>query len=260
MTHQEHFEHAPQPNSPRDIQLGLLRENLAARNYPNYPEHGSRLTINPSDFTHTDGRLVLPDGPWVVDDYPGQRSPERTPSLTMQNELATRGIELDAVGRPLHPWLKDMLKDPSIGVVLGKGAYWNWGPNHTADSIVVCEDSVLLIRRGDTGLWALPGGHVDPGEDFAVAGIREVAEETGLQLPAGIVGETVYQGPVADLRVTAHAWPETTAIKYVLPGPRPWVEGMDDAVDALWVPLKHLGLEQNLFGSHRFLLQKALEL
>jgi ADP-ribose pyrophosphatase YjhB (NUDIX family) len=39
---------------------------------------------------------------------------------------------------------------------------------------------LLLIRRADTGRWALPGGWVDPGETAEQALAREVVEETGL--------------------------------------------------------------------------------
>jgi 8-oxo-dGTP diphosphatase len=44
-------------------------------------------------------------------------------------------------------------------------------------------DAVLLVK-GDYGLhlWALPGGRVEPGESFAAAAVREVEEETGLQV------------------------------------------------------------------------------
>src|SRR6266536_6304140 len=42
------------------------------------------------------------------------------------------------------------------------------------------QPSVLLIRRTDTGRWALPGGWVDPGETAGQALAREVLEETGL--------------------------------------------------------------------------------
>jgi 8-oxo-dGTP diphosphatase len=52
----------------------------------------------------------------------------------------------------------------------------------------------LLIRRSHDskhwpGAWDLPGGKVDPGEDFDVAMRREVLEETGLHIQLdGIVG------------------------------------------------------------------------
>ena len=37
---------------------------------------------------------------------------------------------------------------------------------------------ILMIRRN--GLWDLPKGHQDPGEDISVTALREVREETGL--------------------------------------------------------------------------------
>lgn len=39
---------------------------------------------------------------------------------------------------------------------------------------------VLLIKRRDVNIWALPGGGVDPGERPEKAIIREILEETGL--------------------------------------------------------------------------------
>ncbi len=46
---------------------------------------------------------------------------------------------------------------------------------------------VLVIQRSaasshNAGMWDLPGGKVDPGEDFTTALEREVAEETGLTI------------------------------------------------------------------------------
>ncbi|MEV1143315.1 NUDIX domain-containing protein [Micromonospora sp. NPDC049799] len=53
---------------------------------------------------------------------------------------------------------------------------------------------VLLIRRSDNSLWALPGGAQDVGESTAQAAVREVDEETGLQVePTGISG--IYSDP-----------------------------------------------------------------
>lgn len=52
-----------------------------------------------------------------------------------------------------------------------------------ADALIVDEHGrVLLVQRADDGLWAMPGGWVDPGEDPADAAVRETAEETGLDV------------------------------------------------------------------------------
>lgn len=41
---------------------------------------------------------------------------------------------------------------------------------------------LLLTRRSDTGLWCLPGGVMEPGESVTEAIVREVHEETGLDV------------------------------------------------------------------------------
>ncbi len=41
---------------------------------------------------------------------------------------------------------------------------------------------VLLTRRKDNGLWCLPGGHMESGESVEECCVREVFEETGLQV------------------------------------------------------------------------------
>ena len=47
---------------------------------------------------------------------------------------------------------------------------------------------VLLVKRNPEqrfmgGAWVFPGGAVDGGEDHRIAGVREVAEEAGIDLP-----------------------------------------------------------------------------
>jgi mutator protein MutT len=60
-------------------------------------------------------------------------------------------------------------------------------PKVAAAAVVRWDDGrVMLLRRAQRdrahGLWILPGGHVDRGEVAEDAALREVAEETGLQV------------------------------------------------------------------------------
>ncbi len=54
---------------------------------------------------------------------------------------------------------------------------------HVVPSVVAvvadAEGRVLLVRRADSGRWALPGGGHEIGETIAETAVREVREETG---------------------------------------------------------------------------------
>ncbi len=59
----------------------------------------------------------------------------------------------------------------------------------TAVIVVDNQGRLLLEKRTDSGLWGLPGGRIEPGESLIEAAVREVREETGLQVEiSGLVG------------------------------------------------------------------------
>jgi len=129
----------------------------------------------------------------------------------------------------------------------------------TADVVLfsVREDRlyVLVIRRGwppFKGLWALPGGHVDVGEDVLAAAHRELAEETGLHAgrldPVG-----VYPAPGRDPRGRYVDFVYTATVPDL---PQP-VAG-DDAAEARWIPVDYLLAAPGLAFDHQQIIHDAL--
>lgn len=65
------------------------------------------------------------------------------------------------------------------------------------------EDKIVMIKRNTVpfkGYWALPGGRVDPGETVDQTVVREVKEETGLDVTVvSAIGEYVEKGVKDDI-------------------------------------------------------------
>ena len=55
-------------------------------------------------------------------------------------------------------------------------------PTYGVEIAVFDAGKVLLIKRRDFQVWALPGGGIDAGESVAQAAVRETREETGLEV------------------------------------------------------------------------------
>ena len=126
----------------------------------------------------------------------------------------------------------------------------------TADVVLLAtradgQRCVLLIRRGwdpYVGRWALPGGHVDAGEQTAVAARRELLEETGVDVGSlGLVG--VYAAPGRDPRGRY----VTFAYAATLAGPPPMPTAGDDATEARWWPVVELAPQQMAFDHDQIL-------
>ncbi|WP_017585848.1 NUDIX domain-containing protein [Nocardiopsis ganjiahuensis] len=71
-------------------------------------------------------------------------------------------------------------------------------------SAVVLDDDgrLLLHRRSDDGRWGVPGGILEPEEQPAQAVVREVREETGVEVEverlSSVVGQEPYTYPNGD--------------------------------------------------------------
>jgi 8-oxo-dGTP pyrophosphatase MutT (NUDIX family) len=83
-------------------------------------------------------------------------------------------------------------------------------PTHaglTADLFALRGDTFLTLKRGPgrgEGLWYLPGGLVEPGEDPLAAAVRETWEETGLEVQDARILR-VWTYPTPEGHDTVHA-------------------------------------------------------
>jgi len=131
----------------------------------------------------------------------------------------------------------------------------------TVDAVVVADNKVLLIERGHfpgRGLWALPGGFLDPDERLRDACLRELAEETAIDCDEAVLvdalrGVEVFDAPDRSARGRTI----THAFHFALAGPPPGVRGGDDAAAARWVAIAELRPEQ-MFEDHYAIVQAML--
>lgn len=135
-----------------------------------------------------------------------------------------------------------------------------------ADVILLRDRKVLLIRRKNApgqGLYAMPGGFVDKYERLESAAIRELFEETGIQMIGKRAGDQysrVFDAPNRSLRgrIISHCFlydishwaPEDCALN---PG--------DDAESAFWFSIDELtsDVRSQFFSDHFEIIDEMLQ-
>lgn len=226
-----------------------------------------------------------------LDDFPGWLLDD-VGSQGALHSSAVRDALFGAAGHPLEPALAALVSQvpPStIGFLRAwaqlpcytalaaewaslraEKALWAGAPYApvfvTVDALIRCAGRVLLIVRGRApgqGLYALPGGFLEPRETVYQSALRELQEETGLHLLPGDIahalrGVRVFDHPdrSARGRVITHAHHFDLGDR-----PLPEVQGSDDARSAQWVPIGDLAdMEDRFHDDHFHILDSFLGL
>jgi bifunctional NMN adenylyltransferase/nudix hydrolase len=236
--------------------------------------HGDRVTLVGFKKDQTSGYLDIFPG-WSLLEIEPVYDISSTELRAIYFELEDRAAALTAIGNYVEPGVKAYLEAWSH-----LPAYRRCAIEHkaiveykkkypapfalTADSVLTANGSVLLIRRGGTignGLWALPGGYLEPNERFYEAAVRELAEETGFKalpsrMKAALRGEAVFDHPLRSARGRV----VTCAFHFDLGEAHlPEVRGADDAKEARWISVAELsGMEDQLFEDHGTILDHFL--
>lgn len=136
----------------------------------------------------------------------------------------------------------------------------------TADALVIQSGHILLVERRSMpgkGLWALPGGFLDPKETLLDACIRELREETRLKVPEPVLrGSRHSQHTFDDPYRSARGRTITQVFYFQLKNDAnglPKVKGGDDAAKAFWLPLAELD-SKKMFEDHYAIICKMVGL
>jgi len=131
------------------------------------------------------------------------------------------------------------------------------GPFITVDAVALQSGHLLMIQRKHhpgKGLWALPGGFLDPGETLREAALRELKEETEIKLQDIILDKAITKTQVYDHPDRSSRGRNVThCFKFDLDSskPLPRVRGATDAREARWIPLNEVySMGETVFEDH----------
>ena len=118
---------------------------------------------------------------------------------------------------------------------MAEGRSYPTRPHLAVSAAIIRDGKVLIVRRARPparGLYTLPGGGVEAGETLHEAVVREVREETGLEVePLGLAGYREVITRDADSKVERHF--------VILPFAARWISGEvalnEELAEARWL-------------------------
>lgn len=129
----------------------------------------------------------------------------------------------------------------------------------TTDAVCIARGHLLLVRRGrqpGIGQLALPGGFVAQGARLKENCIRELRQETRINVEAAVLRRAIIASEVFDHPDRSQRGRTITHAFFLELYPRiedglPIVKGDDDASAAFWLPISALGdVEDEFFEDH----------
>lgn len=189
----------------------------------------------------------------------------------------------DILPDPVIEYLKDWKGLPHFFDIFKDFEYvrnyhkeWGTGPFLTADAVAIQAGHILMIKRSSrpgVGLWALPGGFMDENETLLETAIRELIEETNIDMPRGAIEgsfkssqlfDVPHRDPRARIITQAHLFNfdhelERKAKRHTGNSPLKLtsIKSGSDAAHAEWVPLGDLKQEE-IFGDHYHIITKMV--
>lgn len=217
-----------------------------------FPHWGAESVANYQNLSATPLRKAYLLGQKSIDDLNDEPIPDSTKQFLTQfaktNDFKTLNDEARFVEDYKRQW-QTALYPPIFA---------------TVDAVVVQSGHILLVERGGElgkGQWALPGGFLNPNEALIDACLRELIEETQIEVSKNELKQAYERqltfddpdrSPLGRV-ITQAFYFELASKEKGLPN----IQGSDDAARAFWLPLAKLD-SKKMFQDHLAIIQKLL--
>ena len=127
-------------------------------------------------------------------------------------------------------------------------------------TVILKDDKILMIKEGgkdNFGLWNIPSGGIEQGENIVEAAIREAKEETGLEVENPALIDVVSN---VDYDETGKVKYDYVIIDYLVHVKAGTADAASDAAELRWVPFDEVEKYDLTSSFRRFFRQNRKEL